>query len=220
MASERIPASVAKRITFRAIASSDHITPSTGKTIAITISKNGGAFGNPAAGATNATEISSGFYYFDLGTGDTGTAGPLAWRGAGTGIDDVGDVLEVVNANNAGFAALPNAAAGAAGGVPVLDSTLAIATGARLRKNTALAKYTFMMTDSTNHNPATGKTVTVTRSIDGGSFAGGTIGSVTEIAYGLYYVDLPAADLNGNVVTLRMTASGCDDLAVTHLMEP
>ena len=107
---ERIPNSVAKRVVFRAIGSSDHVTPATAKTISVTISKNGGAFGNPAAGATSATEISSGFYYFDLGTGDTATAGPLAWRGAGTGIDDVGDVYEVVSAANAGFSALPDTA--------------------------------------------------------------------------------------------------------------
>jgi hypothetical protein len=114
---ERIPNSVAKRVVFRAILASDHVTPATGKTIAVTISKNGGAFANPAAGATNATAISSGFYYFDLGTGDTGTNGPLAWRGAEGTIDDAGDVFEVVNATNGGFSALPNAAAEAAGGL-------------------------------------------------------------------------------------------------------
>lgn len=90
----------------------------------------------------------------------------------------------------------------------------------RLKKNQALANYHFLMTDSTTHNPSTGKTVTCTRVLDNGSFGAGTIGSVTEIANGLYRLDLPAADLNGDVVTLRMTASGCDDLIVTLLMEP
>lgn len=88
----RIPQSVAITIVFRAISSSDHFTPATGKTIAMTISKNGGAFGNPNAGALNATELSSGFYKFALDATDTGTNGPLAWRGAGTGVDDAGDV--------------------------------------------------------------------------------------------------------------------------------
>jgi hypothetical protein len=95
--SERIPQSVAKRVVFRAFLSSDHVTLATGKTIAITISKNGAAFGNPAAGATNATEIASGFYYFDLGVGDTGTLGPLGYRGAEGTIDDVGDVYSVTD---------------------------------------------------------------------------------------------------------------------------
>ena len=90
----------------------------------------------------------------------------------------------------------------------------------RLKTNTALANFHFLMTDSTTHNPATGKTVTVTRAIDGGAFAAGTIGAVTEVANGLYRVDLPAADLNGAVVTLRATASGCDDNLMSLLLEP
>lgn len=105
---ERIPQSVAYLVLFKAYLSSDHATEATGKTIAITISKNGGAFGNPAAGATNATEISSGWYKVALGTGDTDTLGPLAIRGAVSGIDDVAIALMVVSANNAGFAALPD----------------------------------------------------------------------------------------------------------------
>lgn len=119
---ERIPQSTAKVVVFRAIASSDHITPATSKTIAITISKNGGAFGNLNAGATNATEITSGFYKFTLDTTDSGTKGPLAWRGAGTGIDDTGDVFEVVNATNAGFTGVADAVAGASGGLLISGS--------------------------------------------------------------------------------------------------
>jgi hypothetical protein len=88
------------------------------------------------------------------------------------------------------------------------------------KKNQALAKFEFVMTDSTTHAPATGKTVSITRSIDGGAFGGGTLGSVTELSNGVYYTDIPAADLNGNVVTLRATASGADDLFVTFTLEP
>lgn len=119
---ERIPQSVAKRVVFRAYLASDGKSLATGKTIAITISKNGGAFGNPNAGATNATEISSGFYYFDLGTTDTNTLGPLAWRGAEGTVNDAGDVYAVVAATNGGFSALPAAAADAAGGLPISDA--------------------------------------------------------------------------------------------------
>ena len=122
-----------------------------------------------------------------------------------TGIDIVGALLFTVPPN---FTALG------------IDSTGNVAIQARLKKNVALSNFHFMMTDSTTHNPVTGKTVTVTRLLDNGSFAAGTIGSVTEVASGIYRVDLPAADVNGNVVTLRATASGCDDLVVTLLMEP
>lgn len=116
--SERIPQSVAKLVVFRAFLASDGKTVATGKTIAITISKNGAtSFSNPNAGATNATEMASGFYKFTLDTTDTGTKGPLAWRGAEAAINDAGDVYEVANATNAGFTALPDAAAEAAGGL-------------------------------------------------------------------------------------------------------
>jgi hypothetical protein len=40
-------------------------------------------------GATNATEIANGWYYVDLSTTDTGTAGPLIIRGTSSGVDDV-----------------------------------------------------------------------------------------------------------------------------------
>ncbi len=120
--SERIPQSVAKTVVFRAFLASDGKTPATGKTIAITISKNAGAFGNPAAGATNATEISNGFYSFALGTGDINTLGPLVWRGAEGTINDAADIYEVCKATNAGFTALPDAAAGTNGGLPTVDA--------------------------------------------------------------------------------------------------
>jgi hypothetical protein len=142
---ERIPNGVAKKIVFRAIASADHFTPATAKTIAITISKNGAtSFSNPAAGATNATEMASGFYKFDLGTGDTDTNGPLAWRGAGTGVDDVGDVVEVVAATNAGFTGVPAAVAGASGGLIINGSNTGavtlngLTTGALATSNVAI----------------------------------------------------------------------------------
>jgi hypothetical protein len=130
---ERIPQSVAKDVVFRAYLSSDGKTPATGKTIAITISKNKGAFGNPSAGATNATEITSGFYYFNLSTTDTGTQGPLAWRGAEGTIDDAGDVYSVTDPHNAGFDALPSVASGSSGCVPTTgngSNQIALSSGA------------------------------------------------------------------------------------------
>ena len=119
-----------------------------------------------------------------------------------------------------GLTALPNAAAAASGGLPTVDSANSVKIQTASKKNQALAKFEFMMTDSTNHAPATGKTVTATRSIDGGAFAAGTISAVTEVSAGVYYVDLAAGDTNGNVVTYRFTASGCDDTFVTMTFEP
>lgn len=75
--------------------SSDHISPATGKTVAITISKDGSAFANPNAGATNATEISNGWYSVDLAAADVDTIGDLVVRGTSTGCDDAERLLEV-----------------------------------------------------------------------------------------------------------------------------
>jgi hypothetical protein len=89
-----------------------------------------------------------------------------------------------------------------------------------IRKNVALANFEFVMTDSTNHNPAAGLTVTATRSIDGGALAAGTLGAVTGLSNGIYRVSFSAADLNGDVVTLRAVATGADDLFVTFKTSP
>lgn len=90
-------------------------------------------------------------------------------------------------------------------------SSGAVPTKGPFKINTAFTGFEFMMTDSTNHNPATGKTVTVTRSIDGGAFGAGTLSSVTEIGVGMYSVDFGAGDLNGKNIVLRATATACDD---------
>lgn len=105
-----IPQSTAYLCVFKAFLASDHVSEATGKTIAITISKNGGAFGNPNAGATNATEITSGWYKVSLDTTDTNTVGPIAIRGAVATIDDVGTWVNVVKATNGGMTALPDTA--------------------------------------------------------------------------------------------------------------
>lgn len=89
-----------------------------------------------------------------------------------------------------------------------------------IRKNTALANFEILMTDAATHNPATGKTVAVTRSIDGGAFSAGTLGAVSEVSNGIYKFNIGAADLNGSVITLRATATGADDLFVTIWTSP
>src|ERR1043166_1778284 len=114
---ERIPQSATIRVPLKAYLSTDHVSMATGKTIAVVISKNAAAFGKPSAGATNATEIANGWYYVDLSTTDTGTAGPLIVRGTATGVDDVEIGYDVVNAHNAGFDGIPGVAAEGAGGL-------------------------------------------------------------------------------------------------------
>jgi hypothetical protein len=119
-----------------------------------------------------------------------------------------------------GCTALPNATPGGAGGLPTCDANNSVKIQTGLKKNQALTAFEFVMTDATTGGLVPGKTVTVTRNIDGGAFAAGTLSAVTEIGAGLYRVDFAAADLNGNVVTLKASATGCSDTLVTLILEP
>lgn len=92
----------------------------------------------------------------------------------------------------------------------VASVVAAVAITSNIKKNQALAAFEFLMTDSTNHNPAAGLVVAVTRSIDGGAFAAGTLSAVTEISAGIYAVDFGAGDLNGKVIVLKATAAASD----------
>lgn len=90
-----------------------------------------------------------------------------------------------------------------------------------IRKNVALPNFGIFMTDSTNHAPATGKTVALTRKIDAGVFAtGGLSATPTEDGNGWYSFDWPQADLNGDLIRLRATASGCDDVNLLFRTTP
>jgi hypothetical protein len=127
---------------------------------------------------------------------------------------------------DAGLATATNLAAVKTVADAILDDTgtsgvvLRTADRGGIRKNTALANFEILMTDATNHNPTTGKAVSVTRSIDGGAFSAGTLGAVTELSNGIYKFSFGAADLNGNVITLRAVATGADDLFITIWTSP
>jgi len=88
-----------------------------------------------------------------------------------------------------------------------------------VKKNQALAGFTFIMTDSTTHAPKTGVTVTAQRSLDGAALSACT-NSVVEISNGLYKLDLSAADLNANSVDLRFTGTSADDVNITIITQP
>jgi hypothetical protein len=111
---------------------------------------------------------------------------------------------------------LETAIAGAGGIGLKLKNTLPV----RLTKNTAFSRFMFVMVQSADHlTPATGLTVTATRSLDGASF-GACANSPVEVGNGVYYLDLAAADVNANCVTLRFTATGADARLLTLLTQP
>lgn len=75
------------------VANSDHVTPVTGLTPTVTLSKSGAAFG-AAAGAV--TEIANGWYKVAGNATDTGTLGPLVLHATGTGADPCDIYSDVV----------------------------------------------------------------------------------------------------------------------------
>lgn len=89
-----------------------------------------------------------------------------------------------------------------------------------IKRNTARPNFEFFLASSSDHvSGATGLTVTAMRSIDGGPFAS-TVNAPVEVGNGVYAIDLDAADLNGEVITLLFTAAGADPRPFTIVTEP
>lgn len=181
--------------------SSDHITGKTGLTLSITASKDGAAF---ASITPTVTERGNGWYNLALTAAHTDTIGDLALHITATGADPsdlINRVMSEVSEVSAIKAKTDNLPSG-------------------LQKNTALSNFMFLMTDSADHiTPKTGLTITAQRSIDGAAFAA-CANSATEVGNGMYKINLAAADLNGDVITLRFTATGADARLITIVTEP
>lgn len=100
-----------------------------------------------------------------------------------------------------------------------LDGAGNVSVTSNIKKNTALNGFTFPMTDATTHAPKTGLTVAAQRSLNGGAF-GNCANAVAELSNGNYTINLAAGDLNGNVVLLRFSSAGADDLDILILTAP
>lgn len=162
----------------------------------------------PASGGASINNDTEGYGWF------TGKAdGILPWRSPVYGFRSAALNDSLCDTNTTGLMAPATA-----GRTLNVDTNGAAKIQTVLKKNQALANYHFLMTNA--GVPTTGLTVTVSRAIDNGAFEAGTLSAVTEVAHGMYRVDFAAADLNGNVVTLRASASGGDDVFVTLNLEP
>lgn len=161
---------------------------------------------------TGASAVDNAYQYRSiLLTGGTGAGGygVITSYVGSTRVATIDTTWQIANPDNTTTFAIFPAAETAA--------TIAAAVCALIKvaKGVAFPKFMFMMTDSTNHNPATGKTVTVTISKDGGAFAALNSGdTVTEIGSGWYEVDLSSTDTNANNFALKGTATGCDDAGI------
>lgn len=82
-------------------------------------------------------------------------------------------------------------------------------------KNVALSNFEFFMVLSNDHTTAaTGKTITAQISKDGGAFANCAT-SASEVANGVYKINLAQAEMNANVITLKFTETDCDQRTIT-----
>ena len=120
---------------------------------------------------------------------------------------------------SAKFAANAINASAVSSSTVVTTGAFSTGQGPRIRKNAALSNFAFVMTDAKTHAPTAGLTVTATRRIDSGTFAAAA-NAVTSVASGWYTIDFDATDLNGDVIAVRFTATGADDLPVTIVTNP
>lgn len=116
-----------RNLVFRMLSTTDGFTPTTGLTVTVTLSKNGGAF---AAAAGAVTEIANGYYQVAANATDSNTLGGLILYGTGTGAK-ANAVFEVVafdprSATNLGLSGLPTASPGAANGLLIAGSNAAV----------------------------------------------------------------------------------------------
>ena len=109
---------------------------------------------------------------------------------------------------------------------PANFPSLAIDTSGNVRlvgapkKGVALSGFQFQMALSSDHvSAATGKTITATRSLDGGAFSACT-NAATELSGGWYTINLSASDMNGGSIALSFAAASCDVTAYNIITTP
>lgn len=101
---------------------------------------------------------------------------------------------------------------GAPAGASIADDISNVSGGTlsiRPVKNAVFSNFMFPMYDATTKAPLAGLTVTAQRAIDGGGFAS-CANAVSSVGSGVYKIDLAAADLNGDKVMFKFTATGAD----------
>jgi len=122
--------------------------------------------------------------------------------------------------NDVGAADIRGAVGLATGNLDTQLAAIASHLPEGITKNQAFTNFAFKMVLESDHlSAATGLTVTATRAIDGGTFADCT-NSPTEMSNGFYKINLSAADLNGDFITLRFTAGTADTRTISFKTSP
>lgn len=207
----------------------DGATAETGLTIAntdIRLSKNGGNLGAKNSGG--GTHDEAGWYQITLDATDSDTVGKLQLHVKVAGALMVHHefmVLEeaiydaLIGASAAGFDANGRVDVGSVlGTAQTAGDIVSLLQSGGIQKNTATNDIPMLLVDSTDHaTPKTGVSPTLTRSLDGAAFAAKDAGTtVAEIGTtGIYQIDAAAADLNGDIVVFKLSATGADDSFLT-----
>jgi hypothetical protein len=88
-----IQGSTTVAIVFLMISSTDHISPLTGASPTVVLSKDGGAFATPAGVVS---EIANGWYKISANAVDTNTVGPLILHATAMGGDPTDELIDVL----------------------------------------------------------------------------------------------------------------------------
>ena len=151
-----------------------------------------------------------------------------------TAVDGVGADLDPIMPSPNVFAEKESATSaalveGSGGGTPgevaeavwtAEERTLTTTPPIGVLRNVPLPNFEFLMRDYGDHiTPKKGLVVTACRSIDGSAFLP-CANAVSEVDHGVYKINLAAADLNGDVITLRFFAMGADPTFLTLKTTP
>ena len=98
--------------------------------------------------------------------------------------------------------------------VDVLSGGVTLSTPIRPAKNTAYSNFMFPMYNSTTKEPISGLSITAERAIDGNPFSPCS-NPVVELSDGAYRQSWSAADLNGDKILFKFTATGADTMFIT-----
>ena len=197
----------------------DGNTDETALTIAqadVRLSKNGGNMAQKSE-TTSCTHDEIGVYDCPINITDTDTLGRLQVDIHPTGALSISDTYQVVTANwfdsmcstdtlQADLTQISGSAVNTSTaqlGVNVVTSAIA-----GYKKATGVTAFGFYM-ELTAGGPATGITVTVQVSKDGGAFST-VAGAVTEIGNGCYEVDLSGTEMNADEILFKATGTGCN----------
>lgn len=183
-------------LVFLMVSSVDHVTPVTGLSPTVTISKAGAAFASPAG---SVSEIANGWYKVAGNATDNATLGPLILHATGAGADPV-DVVYNVTARLLDDLATP--------------TNITAATGVVLSGVTHTGAVIPTVSTLTGHTPQTGDSFARIGATGSGLT---TLATAANLATLNGYVDTEVAAIKAKTDSLTFTVAGQVDANITYV---